>query len=344
MMRGRLWLLIVLAVLVAGVWLRHSVLSIIHQPLTVAEASVLEVRPGDSVRAVLARAEQAGWLRQPRVLALWARWQGLDRRLHVGEYAISAAVSADELLRRLSRGEVIRYSVTIPEGITLAEAIRRVQSADGVTALLSGPSDPRLLTMVAPHASTEGWFLPETYHYVRGDTDVSIFERAHALMREVLDDQWSRLRPDNPLAHPYELLVLASIVERETSIGAERPQVAGVFIRRLQKGMRLQTDPTVIYGLGESFDGNLTRAHLRDDSNRWNTYRIDGLPPTPIALPGRAAVEASVHPDDGNALYFVARGDGYHVFAATLEEHNANVRQFQRSPRRDYRSTPLKER
>jgi len=147
---------------------------------------------------------------------------------------------------------------------------------------------------------------------------------------------------DLPLANPYEVLILASIVERETSVAAERESIAGVFVRRLEKGMRLQTDPSVIYGLGENYKGNLRRSHLRDDKNPWNTYRIPGLPPTPIALPGKAALNATVHPDEGRDLYFVAKGDGHHAFAETLEAHQSNVQRYQLQRRADYRSTPVK--
>ena len=325
----------------AGLLVRAGLDYLVDQPLAIpSDGAQLIVKPGDSLGSVLAQLQRAGWLEYPRPIALWAKWQSMDRGLHVGEYAISPGMSAASLLAMLNRGEVVRYALTLPEGITLAQALTRIQTADGVEATLNGPQDPRLLQLVAPSESAEGWFLPETYQYTRGDTDYEILVRAHELMRQALDQAWADRAPNLPLTSPYEALILASIVERETSVASERPEIAGVFSRRLQRGMRLQTDPTVIYGLGSAYDGNLTRQHLRDDANPWNTYRIQGLPPTPIALPGVAALEAAVHPLPGESLYFVARGDGYHAFASTLEEHNANVKRYQLVRSRDYRSTP----
>ena len=174
----------------------------------------------------------------------------------------------------------------------------------------------------------EGQFFPDTYNFTRGTTDLQVLQRAQLLMQEVLSSAWATRDAGLPYATPQEALTMASIIEKETAVAEEREQIAGVFIRRLQRNMRLQTDPTVIYGLGTNFDGNLTRAHLESDTP-WNTYTRSGLPLTPIALPGRAAVEASLHPDQSENLYFVARGDGTHYFSATLEEHNRAVEQYQ---------------
>ena len=188
-------------------------------------------------------------------------------------------------------------------------------------------------------SSLEGWFYPDTYIFPRGTTDIEILKQAYSRMNEVLDEEWSDKDKDLPFDTRYEALILASLIEKETGVAHERSEIAGVFVRRLQKGMRLQTDPTVIYGLGSEFDGNLTRAHLLEETP-YNTYRINGLPPTPIAAPGRDAIRAAVNPAEGNALYFVGRGDGAHQFSATLEEHNAAVRKYQieqRAP--DYRSS-----
>ena len=174
----------------------------------------------------------------------------------------------------------------------------------------------------------EGWLFPDTYLFDRGTSDVEILSRAHRRMREVLDEEWAKREQGLPLETPYQALTLASIVEKETGLASERPQIAGVFVRRLQKGMKLQTDPTVIYGMGDDFDGNIRREDLTRPTP-YNTYVIQGLPPTPIALPGREAINAVLHPADGDALYFVARGDGSHHFSATLDEHNCAVRHYQ---------------
>lgn len=340
MMKRALILLGLAALLAAGgahLWLER----LLHHPLALTSVpATLEVEPGTGLNVILARLKARGWLQHSLPISLWAKWQGLDRGLHVGEYALEPGITAKELLQKLNRGDVIRYAVTLPEGITLAEAIQRLQQAEGVVATLTGPRDRRLLELVAPRQSAEGWFLPETYSYTRGDTDYGILLRAHRLMVAALAEAWKRRDKGGPLTTPDEALILASIIERETSIPEERAAIAGVFTRRLERGMRLQTDPSVIYGLGERYSGNLTRAHLRDDGNPWNTYRIPGLPPTPIALPGGDALVAAVQPAGGEALYFVAQGDGYHAFAATLEEHNANVKRYQLSRRENYRSTP----
>lgn len=300
----------------------------------------VEVRPGDSLGVVLNRAAAAGWLEYPMLVGYIARMQDLDHQLHVGEYALKPGDTAASLIHRLNRGDVIRYRVTLPEGITLARAIELLQAQEALSTELSGPTDARLLALAAPHPSAEGWFLPDTYQFARGDTDLDVLRRAHSAMRELLDREWPRRDAALLLRNPYEALILASIIERETGVPEERPRIAGVFHRRLMAGMRLQTDPTIIYGLGSRYGGNLTRRHLRDAGNPYNTYQIDGLPPTPIALPGGDAVRAALHPAPGDALYFVARGDGSHAFAATLSEHEDNVRSYQLKRRADYRSSP----
>ncbi|WP_269473252.1 endolytic transglycosylase MltG [Kineobactrum salinum] len=186
----------------------------------------------------------------------------------------------------------------------------------------------------------EGLFLPETYRFERGTSDLDILARAHRAMLAALTEEWELRAPDLPYETPYEALIMASIIERETGVPDERQQIAGVFVRRLQRGMRLQTDPTTIYGLGTAFDGNLVRSHLRDGDNIYNTYRHHGLPPTPIALPGRAALHAALQPAEGDSLYFVARGDGSHEFNSTLEGHERAVRKYQLERRENYRSRP----
>ena len=330
---------VLLLVIIAAVlfWCNH----ILRSPMTLAEPeTVLEVRSGQTLTGVLADMEASGLLRMPKLLGLWAQWTGLDRQIHAGEYVLEPGLNGLEFLELLARGEVRSYRITLPEGITLNEALRRLHDDRRLKRVIQDVNDPALLELVVPYRHAEGWFLPETYQYVSGDSDLDILRRARALMGSALNRAWANRDPSSPLDDPYEALILASIVERETSVAAERSQIAGVFSRRLVKGMRLQTDPTVIYGLGERFDGNLTRRHLRDASNPWNTYQIGGLPPSPIALPGEAALQAAVNPQPGSSLYFVARGDGYHVFAASLEEHNANVRQYQLSKKSEYRSTP----
>jgi UPF0755 protein len=316
---------------------------VLEQPLTKNEPEIiLTVQSGDGLGTVLRQLSVSGHVNYPRLTRLWAKWADLDRGLQVGEYRLDRKTNLKQLLQMLNKGLVIRYSVTLPEGITLAQALAILHDTPELSASIDGVEDPKLVELTDYPGSPEGWFLPETYFFVRGDSDADILTRANLLMREALNDAWQSRDDDLPLANPYEVLILASIVERETSVAAERESIAGVFVRRLEKGMRLQTDPSVIYGLGENYKGDLRRSHLRDDKNPWNTYRIPGLPPTPIALPGKAALNATVHPDEGRDLYFVAKGDGHHAFAETLEAHQSNVQRYQLQRRADYRSTPVK--
>lgn len=303
----------------------------------------LTVAEGDSLRAVAGKLQRAGVLETPLLVTLYGRWTGIDQDIKQGEYLLPEHSTAASMLALLQSGAVIQYQVTLPEGITLARALEILSSQERLDIVLEGVSDARITALVKPHTVAEGLFFPDSYHYSRGATDWSILQRAHKAMTNVLAQEWSGRASELPYETPYEALVMASIVERETGLPSEREQISGVFVRRLQRGMRLQTDPTVIYGLGAGFDGNLRRIHLQDDSNPYNTYRHKGLPPSPIALPGRAAIHAALHPAAGKALYFVARGDGGHVFSASLAEHNKAVRKYQLRRAANYRSTPEKQ-
>jgi len=316
-----------LLALACAAWLWRDYRAFLDQPLTVpGERLRLEVRPGDSVRAVVARLESLG------VTDFDWRWRLLLRFspviIQAGEYWVPAGTPPTELLDKLQRGEVIQYRFTIVEGWTYGQ-LREALLADGVLVadpgLLDAAEVMQELGSEQPHP--EGWFLPETYAYVRGDTALELLARAHASMRQALDAAWRTRSLDLPVNEPYELLVLASIVEKESSLAEERPAIAGVFVRRLQADWRLETDPTVIYGLGRDFDGDLRNRDLKTDTP-YNTYTRHGLPPTPIALPSRGALEASAHPAEGSAMFFVADGSGGHIFSDTLEEHNAAVRRM----------------
>lgn len=312
-----------------------------EQPLALpAEGAVVTVARGESLRQVLERAEDRQWLTRSNWVGLLARWQGLDEQIQAGEFAAAPPLTAGEFIAKLAAGEVVRHSVTLPEGITLAEAIQILHRESTLTKTPLSELSPALLTMTAREDSAEGVFLPETWSYIRGDSDLDILNRSHVAMNELLADLWTNRPKNSVLSSPYAAVILASIVEKETGVAGERAQIAGVFLRRLAKGMRLQTDPTVIYGLGDSYDGDLKRRHLRDTSNPYNTYAINGLPPTPIALPGEAALRAVFSPDEAESLYFVAKGDGSHAFSATLKEHEENVRRYQLTRRADYRSSP----
>lgn len=301
---------------------------------------VLQVEPGDSLSRISRHLEDAGVLRQARLFNLLGRLSGADSRIRRGEYLLRKDLTPRELLPLLQSGDTVRYLVTLPEGIRLRDAVTLIAQSEGIVPVLEGADDPRLLALVAPATVTEGFFLPETYQYQRGDSELDVLVEAHRMMQEALADAWEKRQPSLPYGSPYDALIMASIIEKETAMASERTLIGGVFARRLQRGMRLQTDPTVIYGLGDAYSGNLQRVHLKDKNNAYNSYRHAGLPPGPIALPGRAALMAAVQPAAGDALYFVARGDGSHEFNANLDAHEEAVRRFQLRRRADYRSTP----
>ncbi len=312
------------------------------QPLNIPEAGFrLNVGAGDSAAALTRRLARDGVLADPQLLRWYARLRGDDARIKRGEYQLHPGLDSYSLLALLISGDVIHYQVTLPEGLNLREALLRLQSNDNLQQTLTGVNDPALRALAADRTSLEGLFFPDTYRFEAGASDLDILTRAFHRMAKVLEQEWPQRDVGLPYESPHEALIMASVVEKETGVPQERGQIAGVFVRRLQQRMRLQTDPTVIYGLGEGFDGNLRRKHLKDQNNPYNTYRHHGLPPTPIALPGLAAIRAALHPEPGTALYFVARGDGTHEFSDTLQAHEAAVKRYQKTRRKDYRSSPV---
>lgn len=328
----------VLAVAAYAVWRQWS------QPIDMPrEGYYLEVSPGDTLSSLSRRLAADNVIHNGALLNWYGRFTGLDAKLHSGEYLLVGRLTPMQILERITRGDVLSYTLTLPEGITLDRALKIIQGAPGVVAELTDAMDPRLLDLAQGRESAEGLFLPETYRYERGTTDWDILLRAHRDLCIALGKFWAQRDTSLPYEEAYDALIMASIVERETGVASERGQVAGVFVRRLQQGMRLQTDPTIIYGLGERFDGKLTRAHLRDAENRFNTYRHSGLPPTPIALAGASSIRAALDPEEGTSLYFVARGDGTHEFNDTLEAHQRAVQRYQLQRRPDYRSYPPRE-
>ncbi len=308
----------------------HDYRQFTETPLALPEKGVtFTVHRGETLSGLSERLAREGWLEKPFYLKLLGRETGLASRLRAGEYFLQPPLTPRELLALLASGKVRQYPFTIIEGTTWRELRARLESADFLEHRISDMTDDAVLSALEiPWPSLEGAFLPDTWFVPRGETDLALLARAWRALRKVLDEEWAARAPDLPLKTPYEALILASIIEKETAVPEERPMIAGVFIRRLQRGMRLQTDPTVIYGLGEAFDGNLRRRDLKRDTP-WNTYTRKGLPPTPIAMAGRAAIHAALHPAPGDALYFVATGDGRHVFSRTLEEHNRAVRRYQ---------------
>ena len=300
------------------------------QSTSPAQDSVV-IAPGDSFTTVLGKLRAAG-IDEGHDLQwqLLARQLGAAGKLKVGEYALDPAPTPRALLLAMRQGKVLQYRFTIVEGWNIRQLRAALARATPLRQTIAGLSDAELMAALdAPGQHPEGRFLPETYVYQRSDTDLDVLRRAHAAMTKALDEAWQSRADGLAVNSPYELLTLASIVEKETGLASERPQIAGVFDRRLKLGMRLQTDPTVIYGIGSAYDGNIRKIHLTTDTP-YNTYTRAGLPPTPIAMPGRDALQAAAHPAAGDALYFVAVGDGSgaHVFSATYAEHTAAVARY----------------
>jgi len=300
-------------------------------PVAVPEQGLIyDIAPGTSFAAVSNDLGERGIISHPRLFRWFARFTGDASRVHAGEYRIETGTTPPQLLHKFVSGDVELHSFTIVEGWTYRDLVAGLRRHEAVVQSLGDDDWPGLLESLGTEAThAEGLFLPETYRFPKGTRDVEILSRAYDMMTRTLETEWNNRAADLPLADSYEALILASIIERETAREDERGKIAGVFVRRLQKGMRLQTDPTVIYGIGPDFDGNLTRRHLQA-STPYNTYTRGGLPPTPIAMPGKAAIRAALNPAPGPELYFVATGfpDGSHKFSATREEHDAAVAEY----------------
>ena len=304
-----------------------------QQPLPVTSDVQFVVPPGESFSAIVDTLAASGVV-SPMPFLLHAKQRGLQGSVKSGEYRLQPGDTPDQLLDRLVDGNVVLHRLRIAEGCTVAELLAQLAEDTRLEFDLAGARTEDLLSRLGlGNGNAEGRFFPDTYLFARGYAASALLAHAHAKMEETLAEAWAQRDPKLAYATPYEVLILASIVEKETAFAADRAKVAGVFVRRLAKRMRLQSDPTVIYGLGDEFDGDLKRAHLRTDGI-YNTYRRHGLPPTPIALPSLASIDAVLHPDDGETLYFVSRGDGTSQFSRTLAEHNAAVRRYQLAPQR----------
>ncbi len=327
-MRSALFAVFAVAVGV-GILLARAVPERLEKPLNIAAPTPLVVAPGTNLRALNRSLAQSGVTPDAQSLYWYARFEGRADRIKAGEYVLSPGMSTEDLLDMLVRGEVVQHAFTVIEGWTARE-LRAALAADPRfnhdTTELSADELVQSLGIAAGHI--EGQFLPETYFFTAGTGESALLARAHKALEAALNDAWENRAEGLPLESPYEALIMASIIEKETGQASERPTISGVFARRLHIGMRLQTDPTVIYGIGPSFDGDIRRRDLTTDTP-YNTYTRHGLPPTPIALAGRAAIDAAVNPEEGEALFFVSRGDGSHVFSATLAEHEAAVRKYQ---------------
>jgi len=331
---------IVIIALAGSVYLWFYWQDWMQKPLPVPETGIyLTLEKGQTLSHALQELSQQKIVTYPKPLRWYAQFYQLTK-VHQGEYFLQAGITPSGLLEKLNKGEVVLYRLRFQEGWTIKQVMSALEATDKLK------SDTQNLTLEEiaqkleiENRNLEGWIFPDTYSFSRNTSDLDLLRQAHQKMRTLLDEKWQSRAENLPYKTAYEALIMASIIERETGHASEREKIAGVFVRRLQQGIRLQTDPTVIYGMGDSYNGKIGRADLLNPTS-YNTYLISGLPPTPIAMPSLASIEAALHPAAGTSLYFVAKGDGTSEFSDTLSEHNNAVRRYQLKRRSDYRSTP----
>lgn len=315
--------LIILVASLLAAWLIFQTLS---KPLSMSQPSaIFEVAAGSSLSQVSRDLQSSEFITYPRLFILLARLRGVENSIRVGEYEINEGVSAIELLDKMVSGDTLQYRVTLIEGWTFEQALAAIQASDKITILLDDPNPATILEKLSlEFGATEGILFPDTYFYTAGSSDLDIVKRASAKLENILQKEWQNRLGALPYETPYEALIMASIIEKESAASSERGRIAGVFVRRLELGMRLQSDPTVIYGMGDVYQGDIRRSDLQTVTP-YNTYRVNGLPPTPIALAGADSIHASLNPETSDYLYFVAQRDGSHYFSSSLEEHNQAV-------------------
>jgi UPF0755 protein len=338
--------LLIISISVAGDWVWHDYQKALHTPAVIGSPIVIEVDKGDSFNQITDKLLAKSLNMNPFWFKVIAVQEKAANKLKTGEYELAPGLTLPEILVMFVQGKTRQYAITFPEGRSFKEILQEVEKNPNLEHTLHDVDFKVLMSRLgadikhsaiapgialppASMQSPEGLFFPDTYFFEKHTSDVALLKRAYDKMQLVLQQEWCNKAETLPFKTPYEALILASIVEKETGVVAERPLIAGVFMRRLQAGMLLQTDPTVIYGMGENYQGNIGYNDLKT-ATPYNTYMIKGLPPTPIAMPGRDAIYAALHPDNSNTLYFVARGDGTHEFSATLKEHNLAVDSFQR--------------
>jgi UPF0755 protein len=309
-----------------------------YETVSISDAErTFTIESGSNIKTIAQQLSLEKIIDDPWLFILLAKIKGVETSVRAGEYQLQQAQSPSDLLELFTKGQSIQHSFTIIEGRTFRQMMQELQQHPIVINTLEGKSDAEIMTAIGYQGQhPEGLFFPDTYSFPKGTSDIEFLQRAYHLMQKHLQREWQDRAPDLPIATSYDALILASIIEKETGVAYERPLIASVFIRRLRKNMRLQTDPTVIYGLGETFDGDIRFRDLKKDTP-YNTYLRKGLTPTPIALPGLDAIRAALHPADSKALFFVAKGDGTHYFSETLQEHNKAVSKFQlkgRKPKR----------
>lgn len=326
------FLLLTLIVLSISFYAWKEYQRFLQTPLNIDNSGyVYKIEQGSNIRAISQDLVERQLTNLPAFyFEAFARYHQKSSLIKAGEYQLQSNTTLPAFLEQIIEGKVLQYRYTVVEGMTSQQLIEALTANEQLLHTLSDVTDNELLTtLAATETHLEGLFLPETYHFPAGTSDVEFLKRAYQDLKVTLEAEWANKAEDLPYETPYEALIMASIIEKETGIAEERAQIAGVFVRRLKKGMRLQTDPTVIYGMGENYDGNIRRKDLRTDTP-YNTYTRHGLPPTPIALASKESIYAALHPADGKSLYFVATGkDGRHYFSSTLAEHNKAVRKYQ---------------
>lgn len=321
-----------ISIILSG-WAWRDFQSALHTPAVVGNPVVIEINKGDSFNQVTDKLLAQNVKLKPFWFKVIAVKEKAVRKLKAGEYELASGLSLPEILALFVQGKTKHYAITFPEGWSFKEIMHEVESNPILEHTVHNVDFDALMTQLGAEIKyPEGMFFPDTYFFEKHTSDVALLKRAYDKMQAVLQQEWQHKAGALPFKTPYEALILASIVEKETGVVDERPLIAGVFIRRLQTGIMLQTDPTVIYGMGDNYQGNIGYKDLKT-ATPYNTYLIRGLPPTPIAMPGRDAIYAVLHPDNSNSLYFVARGDGTHQFSATLKDHNLAVDSFQRKKR-----------
>ena len=340
-MRRDLTVLFIGIVCIVGIGIGYCFQQI-NSPIVIKQGQTYVIEGGASLFSVTRHLVEQGIVTTPeRLLRYYALLTRSDGTLKAGEYELAEAQTTVELLQLFRSGKVIERDITFLEGWTFLDWRRHLDQEPHIDHRLPHLSDMEVIALMGkPHVMPEGWFFPDTYRFTRGETDLVILQRAHMKMREVIEEEWATRSVGNVVATPYDGIILASLIEKETGADIDRRKVSRVFVNRLERKIRLQCDPAVIYGLGDSFDGNLTRSHLKEPTP-YNTYTNFGLPPTPISMPGLASIRAAMHPEIGEYLYFVAKGDGTSYFSLSLSEHNDAVERFQRSGRREeYQSAP----
>lgn len=322
------FVVLLLSFFVAWMWMEYR--STLNTPVVIDNSVLFEIKRGDSFSSITNKLKHQQISIKPFWFKLIAYQRKVTNSLKAGEYLLTAGLTAPQILTLFTEGKTRQYSITFPEGWSFKQIIQEINKNPYLNSSLDGLKENEILNKLGiKEKSLEGLFFPDTYYFEKNMTDLSLLQRAYNKMQQTLNQAWKKREPDLPLANAYQALTLASIVEKETGVASERSLIAGVFIRRLRKGMLLQTDPTVIYGMGEHYQGNIRLRDLKTPTP-YNTYIIKGLPPTPIAMPGKEAIHAVLHPAKGESLYFVSRGDGSHLFSKSLKEHNRAVDVFQR--------------